>query len=395
MKKRIYFDYETTTPVDPRVKREMERFWSKDFGNPSSIHKEGVTAKTALDSARKNMALILNCKPEELIFTSGGTESNNLAIFGCINKLIENGARYSDLHLIASSIEHSSVLEVFKELEKLGAKVDFVGVNKEGIIKLSELQTKMRHNTTLVSVIYANNEIGTIQPIHKISNLIKDVTARSGGKSAKPIFHVDASQAPLYLDINRDKLGADMITIDGQKIYGPKGIGLLYKSKNVDIKPILFGGGQERGLRPGTENIPLMVGFASALAIASVNRKKETARLIKLRDYFISSLQKMFIGIIINGSLTERLPNNINFSYPGLDAEFAVLKLDAYGIACSTKSACMEGEEDSYVIKALRRDEFSAKSTLRFSLGRATTKEEIDSTLKSLKRILDGVDSTS
>jgi cysteine desulfurase len=395
IKKRIYLDYSTTTPVRPEVFSEMERFWARDFGNPSSLHAEGTAAKAALAAVRKSVARILNCKPEEIIFTSGGTESNNLAIFGLVEFLLEERGKdikYEDLHFITSAIEHSSVLECFEELARRGAKVDYIGVDKEGIVNLKELESRLSPNTVLVSIMYANNEIGTIQPVRKISNLIGNFAEKSRGKSSLdklgPIFHVDASQAPLYLPVNCDGIGADLVTIDGQKIYGPKGVGLLYVNRHAKIKPIFYGGGQERSLRPGTENIPPIAGLAKALALAAAGREKESARLKKLRDYFFGELGKKFPKAIINGSRTGRLPNNVNFSYPGLDAEFAVLKLDAVGISCSTKSACLERERESYVVKALDRSDDSARTSLRFTLGRTTTKKDIDCVIKSLEKIL-------
>ncbi len=383
--KRIYLDYATTTPVDPRVEKEMKRFLALHFGNPGSIHAEGLIAKKAVEEARKKIARLIEVHSDEIIFTSSGTESNNLGILGLMNRFHDEGKTWKDMHAITSLIEHSSVLECFRELERRGVKVDYVSVSKEGIVDLKEIKARLKPNTVLVSVMYANNEIGTIQPIRKISNQIRDFAKGTRhGKLAKPIFHVDASQAPLYLDCAPEHLGADLATFDAQKIYGPKSIGALYIRRGIKVKPLFFGGGQERSLRPGTENVPGIVGFAKAFEIAIADRVKESERLTKLRNYGIKKILEKIPAAELNGSISERLPNNINISIPGIDSEFIVLKLDALGIACSTKSTCMDSDEASYVISALGKGREHSRSSLRFSLGRSTTKAHIDALVKKL-----------
>jgi len=391
MKKRIYLDYAATT----------ER-----AGNPSSIHQEGVKAKKMLDEARRKTAAFFGARPEEIIFTSGGTESNNLAIFGAIG---------TGKHAITTVIEHSSVLECFRELEKRGVKVDYLPVNSEGILELKTLAKALRPETALVSIGYVNGEIGVVQPIGKISKLLKTTYSKmalSGKLLAdqplphlakslpstpfrnceKLLFHCDASQAPLYLNCEKETLGADLITVDGHKIYGPLGAGALFVRKGVNLKPIMFGGGQENSLRPGTENLPAIVGLADALELAKKNREKESKRLATLRDFFISKIKKEIPEAVLNGPPSQgygvAMPNIVNFSFPDKEAEFLALQLDANGIAVATKSACLKNERESYVVKALGGDSRRASSAIRFSFGKDTKKSDLEYTIKVLSNIM-------
>jgi len=420
MAKRIYMDYASTTPLGPQVLKAMLPYFREKFGNPSSIHAEGVEAKKVLESARKSVGLILNARAAEIIFTGGGTESNNLAIFGAVSRFDLFPDSRSNLerpHIVTTSIEHSSVLEPIRELERRGARVTYVPVELNGIVDPKKIAAALRPETVLVSVGYANNEIGTIQPIREISKIIRTHNFQTFKLSNfKTHFHSDASQAPLYLDCSVEKLGVDLLTLDGHKMYGPKGVGALYVRRGVKLAPIFYGGGQERGLRSTTENLPLIVGFAKALEMAAVSREKESARLTKLRDLCHSHiLQNVgMTKVIINGDMKERLPNNINISIPKLDpavdfgktisekshtsratkihygasTEFTLLQLDAAGIACSTKSSCLGSEGGSYVVRALGGSAASAQSTLRFTLGRRTTKGDVDALLKCLFRIV-------
>ncbi len=393
--RRIYLDYASTTPLDQRVLKAMLTYFNKKFGNPSSIHHEGVEGKKAIDVSRKTVAGILQAHSDEIVFTSGGTEANNLAIFGVVKALEKKGVLVSQMHFVTTVIEHSSILECFRELESRGAKIDYVPVREKGIVDPKVIEKLLKSETVLVSVGYANNEIGTTQPIREISKLLKNHSIPFT-LNPKPFLHSDASQAPLYLDCMVERLGVDLMTLDGHKIYGPKGVGVLYVKRGTPILPILFGGGQERGLRSTTENVPGIVGFAKAFEIASSMRKKESVRLEKLRDYF-------YFGILqnteitnesgenqgtVNGDMKERLPNNINISISGIDAEFAVLKLDSAGIACSTKSSCLGSDGGSYVVKALGGVENRHNESLRFTLGRATTKKDIDYLLTELVHII-------
>ena len=384
MKKRIYLDYAATT--------------AKEIGNPSSIHQEGVKAKKRLDDARRKTSLFFGARPEEIIFTSGGTESNNLAIFGTIG---------SGKHAITTVIEHSSVLECFRELEKRGLKVDYLPVNKEGILELKTLEEALRPETALVSVGYANSEIGVVQPVREISKLLtiiysemsfsgklladqslshlaKSLPSTPFRNCKKPFFHCDASQAPLYLNCEKETLGADLITVDGHKIYGPLGVGALFIRRGIKLKPLMFGGGQENGLRPGTENVPAIAGLAEALERAKKNREKESKWLTMLRNFFIAEIEKVIPEAILNGSATARLPNNVNFSFPNKEAEFLALQLDAAGIAVATKSACLKNERESYVIKALGGNPRRVSSSIRFSFGKDTKKTDLAYTIKVL-----------
>ena len=387
-KNRIYMDYAASTPVDRDVLKVMQSYFADDFGNASSIYQEGVAAKNALDTARKSVADILNARSEEIIFTSGGTEANNLAIFGVIGALEDSGIDVKNMHAVTSVIEHPSVLEVFKKLEKQGFPVTYVGVDESGVINPKDVKEAMQPNTVLVSIMYVNNEIGTIQPITEIAKIIKH---KKKENKSEIYFHTDASQAPLYLSLNTQKLGVDMLTIGGQKIYGPKGIGCLYKKKQVNLHSIIKGGNQEGGLRAGTENIPLIVGFAKALELAEKNRGKESERLKKLQDYFISEIKGNLPQAEINGSREVRVPNNINIYIPNINGEFFVVILDSKGIACATRSACKEGDEDegSYVIEVLGYSKERSKSSLRFSLGKSTTKRDIDYVVKILSKSVD------
>lgn len=390
--KRIYMDYASTTPIDIEVLKTMTLYFTNNFGNASSIHKEGIRAKEALDNARKNIANILNAKAEEIIFTSGGTESNNLAIFGVLNIFLNQGIGMKDLHMITSVIEHPSVLEVFREIEKLGVSITYINTDKKGIVNTKDIKDAIRENTILVSIMYINNEIGTIQPIDEIAKIIKrkrkerEKSLTTNFKSL--YFHTDASQAPLYFSLNIAKLGVDMMTLCGQKIYGPKGIGCLYKNKDIKLSSIIKGGTQENGLRAGTENIPLIVGFSKALEIANRDREKESERVTKLRDYFIDKLNKEILQIELNGSKEQRSPNNVNIYIPNIDGEFFTIILDNKGISCATRSACKESDElqGSYVIDALGYESSRSRSSLRFTLGKTTTKKDIDYIVKVLSK---------
>ncbi|MEK7208500.1 MAG: cysteine desulfurase family protein [Patescibacteria group bacterium] len=412
--KRIYLDYAATTPLEPWVARAMEPFFAKNFGNPSSIHAEGVAAKRAVAEARLKVARALEARAEEIVFTSGGTEANNLAIFGVLSPLIKGALPSAagglsqppkaapfgkgDIpHIVATNIEHASVLEPLRELGRRGrAEVTYAPVEPNGIVKPEKIIAAIKPNTVLVSVMYANNEIGTIQPIRTISRLLTRFDLKSGKRphlARKPLFHVDACQAPLYLRCLVNALGADLLSLDAHKIYGPKGVGALYIRRGAPIAPELRGGGQESGLRSTTENVPAIVGFAEALCFAVAEREKESVRLRRLRNELHSDILKnvrMSLGVILNGSMEEgeRLPNNLNLSFPGVDTEMLLLQLDAAGIAVSTKSSCLRDERESSVVRALGGGAARARRTLRFTLGRWTTKEETRYAAKILGTLL-------
>ncbi|OGD66746.1 hypothetical protein A2442_01320 [Candidatus Campbellbacteria bacterium RIFOXYC2_FULL_35_25] len=384
-KTRIFMDYATSTPIRKEVLKAMQPYWIEKYGNPGTIHQFGVEAKKALDDSRKKISQILKCHSDEIIFTASGTESNSMAIFGVIEKLAEKGADLNKLHMITTVMEHPSILEWFARYEKKGVRVNYIGIDEEGIIDLKELRKVLCPETFFVSVMYVNNEIGTIQPITKIAHIIKDHNKKfTGVKRLPTIFHTDASQAPLYLPLDIHSLGVDMLTIDGQKIYGPKGVGVLFKKREVEISPLVVGGSQEGGLRAGTENIPLIVGLAKALELANEDREKESARLTKIRNGFIDRVLKEISGSVLNGSREKRLPNSVNVSIPNIDTEFTIIKLDSKGIACSSKSACMgKSKKDSYVVEALGNN---MGNSLRFTLGRSTSKKDVDYVVDMIKR---------
>ncbi len=405
IEKKIYLDYASATPVDTEVVKAMQPFWSLDFANPSGLHSQGVKAKNAVNDSRKKIAAILGAQPDEIIFTSGGTESDNLAILGIVEaakKIIHKP------HIVTTNIEHSAIKETCRALELKGIEVTHVPVEENGIVDPDAIRKAIKKNTVLVSVMYANNEIGTIEPLHEIAKMVrhfKKINDRSYDKNPYPFFHTDAAQAMNYLPITVAKLGVDLLSFNGSKIYGPKGIGALYKRRLVPFQSIMFGGNQEYGFRPGTENVPAIVGLAKALEIAEKIKDKESKRLVVVRDYFMKKITAVFPEIIINGDTINRLPNNVNISVPDFEGEFLVIELDAKGIAVSSKSACKSDDpEESYVIKAIRPAKSNSlnliarsaeggfresieEGSVRFSLGRATIKKDIDYTIKSLKEI--------
>jgi cysteine desulfurase len=385
--KRIFLDNATTTPVRDEVLKAMQPYWNEKFGNPGTIHSFGIEARHALEDSRKKIAGILKCHSDEIIFTASGTESNSLAVFGVLDRLEEQGKDLSQFHIITTVMEHPSILHWFEKYEKKGVQVSKIGINEEGIVDLKQLRETLQPNTILVSIMYVNNEIGTIQPITKISHIIRDYSQKVGGATLnKIIFHTDASQAPLYMNLDVNSLGVDMLTIDGQKIYGPKGVGVLFRKGGIELNPLLAGGSQEMGLRAGTENIPLIVGLAKALELAEEDKTKEIDRLTKIRNHFIDRVLVEIEGSQLNGSREKRLPNSVNISIPNIDSEFMIIKLDNKGIACSSKSACMgKVKKDSYVVEALGN---KIGNSLRFTLGRDTTMKDINFVVDTLKVLI-------
>ncbi len=377
--KRIYLDHAAATPIDKRVSKVIGEMEKRAWGNTSSLHQEGETAKNFLEEARVQIGRILHCRQSEIFFTSGGTESSNLAILGVVSTFRAKGVIP---HIITSSIEHPSVLEPIKHLLKKGEiEVSFISPNAEGVVSQGSIEKEIKENTVLICLMHSNNEIGVIQPIRKISSIIK--------KSHHPYLLVDASQSVCYENISIERLGADILILDGIKMYGPRGVGVLVVRHGVEIGPIIFGGGQERGLRSGTENVAGAVSFARALKICEKTREKESARLKKLRDYALSRILKEIPNSSLNGSLESRLPNNLNICFSGHDSEFFVVKLDTLGFSVSAASACQANslENSSYVIESLGKKD-CANSSLRFTLGRETKKIDIDKLIIALKKIL-------
>ncbi len=382
---RVYLDYGAATPLAPEVYRAMEPYWSEMFGNAGSLHADGLKAKRALEGARGSIAELLGAHADEIVFTSGGTESNNLAVVGLVRALRDTGRWNEDIHLITTAIEHSSVHDCFRALHKEGIRVTYLPVDEDGLPNIGELRAALTLQTVLVSAMYASNEIGTVLPLAAIA---KEVRAFRKEHATKLFFHTDASQAFTWLPSRVDTLGVDLMTIDGQKAYGPKGAGLLYKARSVSLAPIMYGGTQEYGLRPGTPNTPHVVGLARALELAHERRDEDTARIRELRDFFIERVARIE-GAVLNGHPTKRIANNANFSFPGLESERIVIELDAQGISVSTRSACLgESGGGSYVVRALGKGEKYANSSVRFTFGRMTTRGEVEQVVSILEHLI-------
>ncbi len=381
MKKEVYVDHAGATPIDGSVLKEMLSFWNGDFfGNPSSFHSAGKRVKDVLDSARSRIAKGIGAYSDEIIFTSGGTESDNLAILGYARKNKSKGN-----HIITTTVEHKAVMLSMKQLESEGFEITFVNVDKFGQVNPQDIISAIKKETILVSVIYANNEIGTINPIAEI---VKTVRKYKNLNTALAI-HTDACQVAEYLEIDIKKIGVDLLTLNSSKIYGPKGVGLLYKKRGLKLQPLQFGGYQENGTRPGTENVIGILGFVKAFEIAQARRKKEGERLIKIRDYFIDEVKKTIPKIKLNGHISDRLPNNVNISFMNIEGEAMLLYLDAKGIYASTGSACTSKSLDpSHVILALGMPYEVAHGSIRFSFGRSTQKKDIDYILSELPDIV-------
>lgn len=380
--KKVYLDYAAATYIDPRVLEKIKPYFKGFFGNPSSLHTAGREVRMVIENARREVADILGAVKDGIIFTGSGTESDNLAILGVAENYKKKGK-----HIIVSKIEHKAILEPAKKLESQGFEVTYLDVDKNGLVKISELKKFLRKDTILVSIMYANNEIGVIQPVGEIAQTIKNF--REKFNSEYPLFHSDACQAAGALNLKVKNLGIDLMTLNGSKIYGPKGIGCLYVSKNVKLKPLIIGGSQENNLRAGTENAALIAGFAEALKLADKLKEKESSRLKNLRDYFIGKVLKIIPHSYLNGDRIRRLPNNINISIAGVEGEALLLMLDKYGIFASTGSACVSRSLDpSHVLLAIGISPELAHGSLRVTLGRKTTKKDLDYTLKILEMVV-------
>ena len=377
----IYLDNAAATPTDPRVIKEMIVAMQL-YANPSSFNDAGRIARKKLDESRTKIARFLGAKTSEIVFTSSGSEANSLALFGMANSHPKAG------EIITTSIEHPSVLEPLKDLARKGWKITYLKVDASGLVDLKDLERKINSKVVLISIIYANHEIGTVQPVIKISKIIKDFrNSLQAHEKVYPLFHVDACQATCYLDMNVNNFGVDMMTFNGTKIYGPRGIGVLYLRTGTPMRPLIFGGDQEHGLRAGTENLPAITGLARSVSLVNKNYSKTTARL---RDYFLEQVEEIMPEIRINGPLNSgRLANNINISIPNLSSENLLLELDKYGIYASAGSACTaRSVEPSHVLRAIGVEEKYIHGALRFSLGRQTTKKEIDCVLKILPKVV-------
>lgn len=400
--KRIYLDYASYAPRDEKLFSASKKLAVS--GNAGAHHKEGIVAKMYLSQAREKVSELLGCHPDEIVFTSGGTEGDNLAILGVIesyeNNLKNEKREYKKPNIVISSIEHSAILETAKYLEKCGrAEVRYIPVGKNGIIDMEAFKGLLNESTIVVSLMYVNNEIGTIQPIQEVAKVIRDwkkayssqLTADKS-KSKYPLLLVDACQAPNYLPINVEKLHPDLLVLNGAKIYAGSGAGVLFVRRGTPIQSIVHGGNQEQGLRPGTENIKAIHDFAIALEFSVKEIEKETKRLEVLRQLFLSELQKVVddykVESVLLGDVDNSVPGIVNIAFPKFSSELLVIELDAKGIAVSSKSACKsDSPEESHVVKALELGLPSEMGSVRFSFGRWTTRKDIQKTIDALSKI--------
>ncbi len=371
----IYLDNNATTKTDEEVVKTMMPYLLDNYGNPSSIYKLGRENRKVVEESREKIAEILNCKPDEIYFTSGGSESDNTAIRGIAYSYKNKGN-----HIITSKIEHPAVLETCKQLEKEGFEVSYISVGENGIINLEELKNAIKPTTTLITIMFANNEIGTIQPIEKIGKIAKEHNI---------IFHTDSVQAIGSVEIDVEKLNIDSLSLSAHKFYGPKGIGVLYVKKGVKFNKFINGGHQERNKRAGTENVAGIVGLSKAMELAYRDLEEHNKKIKELRDYYVSQVKEKIPYIKINGDMEKRLPGNSNISFRFIEGESLLLNLDLKGICASSGSACTSGSLDpSHVLLAIGMPHEIAHGSLRISIGKYNTKEEIDYVVESLVEIV-------
>ncbi len=380
--RRIHLDYASATPVCDEVYAAMEPYARGMWANSSALYAEGVAARTVIDTLREKLARTLNVRPGDITFTSGGTEANNLALMGVVEAQHKKGRAYGDMEIIATRIEHPSIMETLAHLSARGVVVTYMPVDAEGLVGIKELETLLSTKTVLVTFAYVNSEIGVVQDVKKITRTVRKWNETHG---VRVLVHTDASQAPLWLPCALDMLGVDLMTLDAGKCYGPKGVGVLVHRQWVKIVPIAHGGGQEAGLRSGTESLPLIVGCVTALVRAQEGWQLRSTKATTLRDRLVTLLTTAIPTAIINGCVVARIANNVNISIPGLDTEYAVIWLDAKGIAVSTRSACgAQGSTGSSVVREMTHNEARANSTLRFTLGERTTENDIETATKEL-----------
>jgi len=361
----IYLDYNSTTPVDRAVLDAMLPYFADNFGNASSIHSSGQRGRSAVDAARDSVAALIAAKTAEIVFTSGGTEADNLALFGSVA-----ASNHSRKHIITTAIEHHAVLNAAQALEKQGIDVTYVPVGASGIVDPQDIRRALRPETILISVMHANNELGTIQPIEEIGRIAAE---------ADVYFHCDAVQSAGKSPLDVNRLGVDLLSISAHKIYGPKGVGVLYVRAGTPLEPQFHGGHHERDRRPGTENVPGIVGFGKAAELARVRLSTDFAQIQSLRDRLEEMLLNSLASVRVNGDRSRRVPNTTNLAFTAAGGEALVIALDLQGVACSTGAACSSGAvEPSHVLLAIGLSPDEARSSLRFSLGRTTTAAEID-----------------
>jgi cysteine desulfurase len=385
--KRIYLDNSATTAVAPEVIEAMKPYFGEVYGNPSSFHYFGRQAKTVIDQSRAKIAELLNASPEELFFTGCGTESDNIAIFGLLSAYGSKG------HIITTEIEHHAVLYSCRHLEKLGYEVTYLGVDKDGVISVEDFKKAVKDNTVLVSIMHANNEVGSIQPIENVACEIGKINET---RKNKIYFHTDAVQTAGKICLDVKKLGVDMLAMSAHKFNGPKGIGVLYVKKGVKIFPIMFGGHHENGLRPGTENTASIVGFAKALEICNADMKENEKHIFHLREKLKKGILETISEVIVNASGARAVSNILNISFNYIEGEALLLMLDMKGIAVSTGSACASGSsEPSHVLSSMCVNPVVAQGAVRFSFGHYNTEEDIDYVLEVLPKIVSDLRSMS
>jgi cysteine desulfurase len=365
--KRIYLDYAATTPVDPRVRAAMEPYFSEVFGNPSSIHSFGQQALAAVEDARKSVAALLGADTREIVFTSGGTEADNTAILGACRALRPKGGR-----VVTTQFEHHAVLHTCRFLESQGYAVTYVPPGRDGIVSPDDIRKAMTSDTVLVTAMHANNEIGTLQPLREIGT-----AAREKGV----LFHTDAVQTFGHLPVRVDEIQADLLSLSGHKLYGPKGVGALYIRGGTPLNPLMHGGGQEKNRRSSTHNVPGIAGLGKASELAASEMEEERVRLITLRNRLFDNLKRNLDGMLLNGHPDLRLPNNLNLSMDGVEGESLLMRLDLEGVAVSSGSACSSGsDEPSHVLLSIGLSKEQARGSVRITMGRFTTEEEVDRT---------------
>ncbi len=374
--RKVYLDHNATTPTHPEVVKAILPYYKEVFGNASSVHQFGQQARKAIDEAREKIANFIGASPKEIVFTSGGTEANNLALKGVVYANERKGK-----HIITSSMEHHAVLNPCKYLEKKGFKVTYLPVDKYGLVDPEEVRRAITKETILISIIHANNEVGTIEPVAEIGKIAKEIGI---------YFHTDAVQTVGKIPVDVNELNIDLLSLSGHKIYGPKGIGVLYIRKGTRIEPLIQGGHHELNRRAGTENVPAIVGLGKTIEIAKATMEKESMRLTNLRNRLCSGIGEKIDYVRLNGHPGKRLPNTLNMSFEFVEGESMILNLDLEGIAVSTGSACTSGSlEPSHVLKAMRVDPAVAQGSIRFSLGKDNTEEDIDYVLEVLPEIVE------
>lgn len=399
MFRRIYLDNSATTPVDPKVLEAMLPYLTEKFGNASSIHHFGQETKAAVDKARHQVAGLINSRPNEIVFTSGGTEANNLAIRGLVESVRSSGfsrqaaaGRPAEVgspnHIITSAIEHPAVKSVCEDLEKQGFEVTYLPVYEDGLVRIEDAKAALRDETVLISIMFANNEIGTIQPVHDIGRFVREL--REEGK--KIWFHTDAVQAAGKIAVDVEEIGCDLLSLSAHKINAPKGIGALYMRRGVRLHPQNIGGRQERGVRGGTESVPLIAAFGTACEIAKDRLGSEPSRIMTMRDRFENAVLENIPDSSVNGAVDRRLPNISNISFRSVEGEGLLINLDMQGIAVSTGSACSSGSlEPSPVIRALGKDDEISRGAIRFSFGSFNSEDDVDRVLQVLPSAVDNL----